>query len=171
MPLAAGADPQEEIVGVPHTDLKPVLVCPPRYSVPMVIPAEEMLRQAEQLTPVSPEGWILHHRPVADCENCVGSAEDRAYELFEYPLKIRDYNTRVRLLEAQVASWERRLKNYEYFNKAGALFLAVENAQLAHQAASERLRNLRYERMLFLRLHNLERQLHQGIEQPTVASH
>jgi hypothetical protein len=105
----------------------------------------------------------VRNRPVSDCAHCIGDAASRSYELLEYPLKLRQFDAQIRLAQAEVFSWQRRLENYKYFNKAGALFIAVENTRLTYREAQERLRNLRYERMLFVRLHGLEKQLQQGV--------
>jgi hypothetical protein len=137
----------------------------------MPVPAEELLKRAEQEQQVTPEGWIVRNRPVPECVNCLEDQATRAYKLFEYPLKIRDYDTRIRLAEAEVASLQRQLQELKYFNKTGPLFVTVENARLALLESLERLRNLRYERMLFVRLKNLEHELRQGVvvDQPVEA--
>ncbi len=170
--LASAAEfrSQEEVAGARQLELKPIIVCPPRFSTPMFVPADVLLQEAEQVQLVTPEGWIVRNHPVNDCINCLGDAATRSYELFEYPLKLRQFNSQIRQVEAEVASWQRRMATYMYFNKAGALFVTVENTHLALFEAHERLRNLRYERMLFVRLHNLERQLGQGVvvDQPVI---
>lgn len=150
----------------------PIVVCPPKYTVPLFVPADELLRQAKQTQPETPEGWIIRHRPVLDCNNYVGDAAAREEQFFHYPLKLRQYNTQIRMLQAELASWNRRLANYNYFNKGGALPVTVENTWLYLLATQERLRNVRYERMLFFRLQEIERQLHQGVpvNEPVVYS-
>jgi hypothetical protein len=162
--LAVGNLPaQEPAPAGPDPALTPLYVCPPRYSTPIVVPAEEVLQAAEQLQPLTDEGWIVQRRPVADCTNLVGDAESRAYQYFEFPLQLRRYESQIRMAEAELQSWQRRLENYKYFNKAGGLFVTVENTELAVKAAERRLKDLRYERQLFFRLHNIEHQLRQGV--------
>jgi hypothetical protein len=159
--MAAGAEfrtAQEIVGGAPAA--QPIVVCPPKFTTPVFVPVEQLLHDPP---PVTPEGWIIHNRPVNECINCVDDAETRAYKLYEYPLKLREYNTQIRLLQAEIALWQRKLANYKYFNKTGVLMVVVENGNLTLLAAQERLRNLRYERMLFLRLQNLEYQLKQGV--------
>lgn len=146
-----------------QASLVPILVCPPKYSTPLFIPADELLREANELQPPTPDGWIVQNRPVTDCVNDLGDAGQRFREQFDLPLQLRRYNSQIRLLEAEAASLQRRMANYRYFNKAGALFVTVENTRLAYVAVQEQLRNLRYERTLFIRRENVERQLSQGV--------
>ena len=127
------------------------------------MPAEEVLREAEQLQPATPEGWIVRNRPVSECVNCVEDLAALRYKMFEFPLKRRQYDSKIRLLQAELASWQRKMTTYKYFNKTRALAVTVENTQLTILGTQEQLRNLRYERMLFLRQHSLETQLRQGV--------
>lgn len=163
--LVWSAEPEVAVSGsnLRQPALTPILVCPPKYDTPMFIPADELLREANAVQPVTKEGWIVQNRPVSDCANYVGDAETRSRELFKLPLQLRRYDSQIRLLEVEAASLRRRMGNYDYFNKAGALFVTVENTRLAYVAVQEQLRNLRYERMLFIRMQNLERQLSQGV--------
>jgi hypothetical protein len=159
----SSAEPGSSVSSAYQSTLTPLLVCPPKYSTPMVIPADELLREANTVQPLTKEGWIVQNRPVSDCANYVGDAETRFREHFKLPLQLQRYNSQIRLLEAEAASLQRRMANYKYFNKAGALFITVENTRLAYIATQEQLRNLRYERTLFVRLQNLERELGQGV--------
>jgi hypothetical protein len=95
---------------------------------------------------VSPEGWIVRGHGGLDA-----ATADRLFILREYHRKLRDYDARIWLLRAELASLHRRLENYHYFNKAGALYITVENTQLAILAAEEQLRSLRLDRMDFVR--------------------
>lgn len=152
-----------KLIRVEQPKLTPLLICPPRYSTPIVVSADELLREADQVAPVTPEGWIVRNRPVGDCANCVGDIEAMRYKMFEYPLKLRQYNSKIRLLNAELASWQRKMTTYKYFNKAQGIPVTVENTRLTILATQEQLRNLRYERMLFIRQHQLEQQLSQGV--------
>jgi hypothetical protein len=162
--LAASAVSAEEKTATADPDRSPpIAVCAPRFSTPLFVPAEEVLRQAARKQPVTSDGWIVQNRPVSSCDRFVGTAEQRAYELWEKPLQLRRYDAQIRLLQAELGSLQRKLQTYHYFNKAGALPVTVENTQLAILAAEERLKLARDERMLFLRWQNLERQLQSGV--------
>lgn len=148
------------IAGFPATVIGPHVVAPPKYFEPVYVPADVLLDQAEVVQPRTKEGWIVRNRPVfADCLTADPAA--RAYASFEYPLRLRNYESQIRLAQAEVDSWRRRLAVYSYFNKAGGLMVTVEDARLALLEATERLRNLRYEQTLFIRHHNQERHLQQ----------
>jgi hypothetical protein len=127
-----------------------------RFATPRFVPVEELLREVEHESPLTPEGWIVQKRSAASYFQET-DADRLADELVEHPMKMRNYDSQIRMLRAQLDSLQRRLANYHYFNKAGALFVTVEQTQLAILAVQEELRNLRHERMLVRRLHHIER--------------
>lgn len=158
------ASARQEVIGMPEPVLQPYYVCPRQFLEPVYVPADLLLQQADMIQPRTPEGWIVTNRPVSECCSFSADPAARAYSNFEYPLRLRQYDSQIRLARAEVLSWKRRLSVYYYFNKTGALMVTTENAKLFLLEAQERLRNLRYERMLFIRQHNLEAQLHaQGL--------
>ena len=122
------------------------------------VPAHILLQQADALYPPRPDGWIVSESPVNAWQMAMDPAK-QTYERFEYPLRLRQYDSQIRVAQALVNSWRRRLREYRYFNKANALFIANENAILAYIQAEENLRNLRYERMLFEREHQWQGRL------------
>jgi hypothetical protein len=122
----------------------PVAV-PAVYEAPEFVPADVLLRQADQIQPLTAEGWIVTTRPVVDC------AAAPAFRGYDELMRFREYQTQLRLVRAEIAILDERLAVYHYFNKAGALMVDFQNTLLARIAAGERLRNLRYEHMLYTR--------------------
>jgi hypothetical protein len=148
-------NPPEEIPGIPPAVLEAVRVSD--YPSSVVVPADVVLQQADLLQPVTEEGWIVTNQPA--CDGLLDEASRRYWDL-DYPLQLRQYDTQIRLLQAELYNLWRRHAVYRYFNKTGVLMVTVQDNQLAILALHERLRNLRYERMLFIRHNHLERKWH-----------
>ena len=129
--------PSEFPMAVPMNSLEPVFV-----------PADVLLKQADEIQPVTPEGWIVTTRPASVY------AAVTAYRDYDYLSRLRNYETQIRLTRVEIHMLEQRLVVYRYFNKTGVLLIDFQNTQLAKLAAEERLRNIRFERMLFFREQN-----------------
>lgn len=162
---AAPAKQPEEIQGIPQTMVRPLEICPPRFSSPMYVPAQEVLRQADMLNPRTPEGWIITNRPVASCAHCVGG-QSGTIAYLEHALRLRQYDSQIRMLQAEIGSWQRKLRNYQYFNKGGALPVTVENTRLTIMGAQEQLQLLRLERQLYIKSRQQQLQLQTGVPVP-----
>ena len=159
---AAPAKQPEEIQGIAQKAVKPIVVCPPRFSTPLYVPAHDVLSRADLLNPRTPEGWIITNRPVASCANCVGGPTGTVAYL-EHSLRLRQYDSQIRLLQAEIASWQRKQRTYQYFNKAGALPVTVENTRLNILGAQEQLQLLRLERQLYIKNRQQQLQLQTGV--------
>jgi hypothetical protein len=121
------------------------------------VPADVLLQQADARHPPTAEGWIVRDDPT---NLWIGEFDParRANDDFGYLVRLRQYDSQIRITRAEIDSWRRRLSVYRYFNKTGALFITTENTFLSLINLEEQLRNLRYERMLFMRQHHQERQ-------------
>jgi hypothetical protein len=136
-----------------------VVAAPSLFPAPVFVPADVLLCQADQIQPLTEEGWIITTRAPRAFAHA-GDPATRLEENFEIPMRLREYDTQIRLAQAELENIRERLIVYHYFNKAGALMIDVQNARLALLSTEERLRNLRYERMLFQRHRSIERALH-----------
>jgi hypothetical protein len=85
----------------------------------------------------------------------------RLYERVDYPLRLQELEADIRLAEAEVASFRRRMAEYDRFDDTRALFATRENTRLQLLSMELRLKNLKQERVL-LQIHNRdERRLRQ----------
>ena len=76
----------------------------------------------------------------------------RLFERVDYPLRLQEVDAQIKLTQAELDSFRRRIAEYERFDGSGAMFLELENARLMLGAARLRLQNLERERLL-LQLH------------------
>lgn len=137
---------------------QPIVVCPSYIPNSIFVPIDELLAKADAMNPVTWEGVITRNRPVAACGQ-IPDAATRAEELVHHPTRLRNYESEIRLIKAEIRMLEHRVIEYRYFNKANALYTTAQETDLLLLAARERLRNLRYERMLYIRHRNLEKTL------------
>jgi hypothetical protein len=82
--------------------------------------------------------------------------EWRLYDQVERPAMLRKFAGDIQLCEAEFASIERRLREYEpttRFNSGGALFLDIEHLKLRKLETELRLQNLREAQAADTRFH------------------
>jgi hypothetical protein len=120
------------------------------------VPADVLLKQADARHPPTAEGWIVQGDPTDSWLRDIDPAK-RSLEHAKYLFELRQYDSQIRIARSVVDLWRRRLNVYSYFNKAGALLLPMENAYIALITAQEDLKNLRYQRTLFVREHYLQK--------------
>lgn len=146
----------ETLPGVPPAVPKDYVICPPAYPAPQFVPPELLLQQADSVQPLNELGWIVTTRPVDSCDRITPDAATREFRDITYPLQLRQLDTQIRLAQVELANWRERVDVYRYFNKTGVLMVDYQNSQLTVLALQERVRNLRYERMLVIRHRNRE---------------
>ena len=76
------------------------------------------------------------------------------YERISFPTRIRKLEGDIKLAEAEVASFKRRVAEYRQFTKfkySNPLFISRENAKLQLLEAQIRLKNLKEEKVLLCR--------------------
>ena len=77
----------------------------------------------------------------------------KLYERVDYPLRVRELQTDIKLMEASVASLRRRVKETDRFRYAEGLFTTTEILRLELLAAELRLKDCQHELSL-LQIHN-----------------
>ena len=86
----------------------------------------------------------------------------RLYERDDHPRALHRLEREIELAQAHVESYQRRVKEYEQFEKlqySSALFLTLEQTRLALRQAELKLEELQEERFLLLRHHSTRRRL------------
>jgi len=76
----------------------------------------------------------------------------RLFERVDYPLRLQEVDAQIKLTQAELDSFRRRIAEYERFDGSRAVFLELENARLMLNAGRLRMQNLERERLL-LQLH------------------
>lgn len=77
----------------------------------------------------------------------------KLYERVDYPLLLRHLRTEIKLMQAQVDSLRRRVKEAQRFSRSPALFTTIEILQLRLLEAELLLKDLKHEQTL-LQIHN-----------------
>jgi hypothetical protein len=94
----------------------------------------------------------------------VAELELRLYVNVDYPLEQQRLDATIRLTEAELASYPRRLAEYRQFTKfkhSSPLFHSLEIAQLAREETALRLKNLKAEKSLLRRYYGDRRRLYE----------
>lgn len=84
----------------------------------------------------------------------------RLFERVEQPLRLNKIESEIQFVAAEVASFERREREYAQFNKwkySSPLFSTIEQTHLSLLAAQLRLQHLQEQRLLMLRYASDER--------------
>ena len=95
-------------------------------------------------------------------EREIRALEWRLYDRVEFPLRLRQIDSEIKLTEARLESQRKLLAEYQSFQRFSAgnpLTLTVEETKLQILASRLRLDNLREERSLLLRYRDDQRRL------------
>ena len=97
----------------------------------------------------------------------------RLYEREEYPRKLHRLERDIELAQAHVESYQRRLREYEQFDKlsySSPLFLTLERTRLSLRQAELQMEDLQEQRTLLVRHHTARRRLY-VLEVEAAAAH
>ena len=97
----------------------------------------------------TPEKFVSHSDQAVE----IARLRFKLYERVDYPLRLRHLRTEIKLMQAQVDSLRRRVKEAQRFSRSPALFTTIEKLQLRLLEADLLLKDLRHEQTL-LQIHN-----------------
>ena len=105
-------------------------------------------------SPFEPPAQLAEKRAEAEQDLEIARLRLRLFERVDYPLRLRELERGIDLLEAEVASLKRQVKELEKFERygTGALTLSLERTRLQLLDSELQLRDARHERVL-LQLH------------------
>lgn len=114
---------------------------------------------AEAAPPVE---WMSEESALRAVE--IARIEQRQYERVEYPSRLRQLDSKIKLTQLEIASLARRLEEYERTDRmvySRPLVLTLEQNRLAMAAAELHLADLKEEKFLLERYHADRRRLYQ----------
>jgi hypothetical protein len=128
--------------------------------LPLDLPAQEILP-----SPAPPRVRTLEQRSISTPEERAAEIARLRYHLYrrvEYPLRLSQLDAEIELAEAEAASLDKQIAEYERLSRprgSQPFLVTLESARLRRLAAEWRAKNLRKEKLLLIENFQIERRL------------